>query len=83
MTIHKSKGLEFPIVFLTGVNQKILPHAKSDNEVEERRIFYVGLTRAEKELYISSTSFYGDKIMDISDFIYDIFDEKYIESKAK
>ncbi|MCE5220105.1 MAG: ATP-dependent helicase [Clostridium sp.] len=80
MTIHKSKGLEFPIVFIVGVNDGLLPHAKSNNINEERRLFYVGLTRAEKELYISSTMFYRDKDMEISDFIYDIFDEKDIKT---
>lgn len=75
MTIHKSKGLEFPVVFIAGVNDGLLPHEKSDNINEERRLFYVGLTRAEKELYISSTMFYRDRDMEISDFIYNIFDE--------
>ena len=74
MTIHKSKGLEFPIVFVPSVNNLLLPHAKSENENEERRLFYVALTRAEKELYVSSTLFYNNKDMDISQFIYDIFD---------
>lgn len=81
MTIHKSKGLEFPIVFIPSVNSLLLPHAKSGNENEERRLFYVALTRAEKELYISSTLFYNNKDMDISPFIYDIFESDYIDSK--
>jgi len=81
MTCHKSKGLEFPVVFLPGVNDGLLPHSKSDNENEERRLLYVGMTRAEKELFTSSTMFYGNKQMGISKFIYDIFDNEYIKSR--
>lgn len=59
MTIHASKGLEFDIVFLPGVEERIIPHAKSieenpDNIEEERRLFYVALTRARKALFITS-----------------------------
>ena len=81
MTIHKSKGLEYPIVFLPGVNDGLLPHSKSENENEERRLLYVGMTRAEKELFISSTMFYGNKQMGVSKFIYDIFDREHIKSQ--
>ena len=80
MTIHKSKGLEFPIVFVAGVNDSLLPHMKSQNENEERRLFYVALTRAEKELFVSSTMFYNNRDMGISQFIYDIFDTKDIKN---
>jgi len=59
MTIHASKGLEFDVVFLAGVEEGIIPHAKSIEEnpksiEEERRLFYVAITRARKKLYISS-----------------------------
>ena len=81
MTCHRSKGLEFKIVFLAGVNDGLLPHAKSDNEAEERRLFYVGMTRAEQLLYIISTMYYGNKEMGISKFIFDIFDKKYVKSR--
>ncbi len=59
MTIHASKGLEFEVVFLAGVEDGIIPHAKSIEEnprsiEEERRLFYVAITRARKKLYISS-----------------------------
>lgn len=57
MTLHISKGLEFPTVFIAGVDEGILPHRKSlsnhDTE-EERRLFYVGMTRAKKRLYLTS-----------------------------
>lgn len=59
MTIHASKGLEFDVVFLAGVEDGIMPHAKSLEEdpkslEEERRLFYVAITRARKKLYVSS-----------------------------
>lgn len=56
MTIHTSKGLEFPIVFITGVAEGIFPHFNSqkNNEVEEeRRLMYVAMTRAKKLLYLT------------------------------
>jgi superfamily I DNA/RNA helicase len=58
MTIHSAKGLEFPVVFIAGVEQDIIPHAKSmgeaeENLEEERRLFYVALTRAERRLYLT------------------------------
>lgn len=56
MTIHASKGLEFPAVMICGVNQKTLPleteKGESDLE-EERRLFFVGMTRAKEELILT------------------------------
>ena len=73
MTIHKSKGLEFPVVFVAGVNQGLLPHGKNQNPDEEKRLMYVAITRAEEVLYISSTQRYNGKDMDESDFVSFLF----------
>lgn len=58
-TVHASKGLEFPIVFIVGLEQGLFPHerALSENgEEEERRLFYVAVTRAREELYMTCAS---------------------------
>jgi DNA helicase-2/ATP-dependent DNA helicase PcrA len=59
MTIHASKGLEFPVVFIAGAEDGIIPHARSleegdGNIEEERRLFYVAITRARDKLFITS-----------------------------
>ncbi|MBC8413986.1 MAG: UvrD-helicase domain-containing protein [Nitrospira sp.] len=60
ISFHSAKGLEFPVVFIVGAEEDILPHKKSVNTPggveEERRLFYVGMTRAMKELFVTHTN---------------------------
>jgi DNA helicase-2/ATP-dependent DNA helicase PcrA len=81
MTVHASKGLEFKYVFVTGLEQDLFPHKKDGNaseeeREEERRLFYVALTRAKEKLYLSYASirtiFGSRQINAPSEFLYDI-----------
>ncbi|WP_221568296.1 DNA helicase PcrA [Alkalihalobacillus sp. TS-13] len=83
MTLHSAKGLEFPVVFLMGLEEGIFPHSRSlfdDEEMEEeRRLAYVGITRAEEELFLTNAkmrTLYGKTTMNApSRFINEIPDE--------
>ncbi|RTE52199.1 ATP-dependent DNA helicase [Arenibacter aquaticus] len=87
MTIHLAKGLEFPYVYIVGMEEDLFPSAMSMNTrselEEERRLFYVALTRAEKQAYLTYTQnrYRWGKLVDAepSRFIEEI-DEKYIEN---
>lgn len=85
MTVHAAKGLEFPYVFVTGLEQDLFPHkrmgqgpqSKEDSE-EERRLFYVAITRAKKKLFLSYASvrtIFGQRQVNLpSEFLSDIDD---------
>ena len=72
LSIHRSKGLEWPVVFVAGCSDGLLPHAlakTAQEQEEERRMAYVAFTRAEEALFVSSTSLYSGKPAGISPFI--------------
>ncbi len=83
MTLHSAKGLEFPVVFLIGLEEGVFPHTRSlmeeEEMEEERRLAYVGITRAEEELFITNAkmrTLYGRTTMNAaSRFIAEIPDE--------
>lgn len=89
MTIHLAKGLEFPYVYIVGMEETLFPSAMSINTrselEEERRLFYVALTRAEKQCYLSfaHTRYRWGKLVDCesSRFLEEI-DERYLEHLA-
>jgi len=93
MTVHSSKGLEFDYVFIPGLEEDLFPHKRMDeNEVvgkdaeEERRLFYVALTRARKKIFLSyaqmRTIYGSQKVNLMSEFITDI-DEAHLEKQEE
>lgn len=87
MTVHASKGLEFAYVFVTGMEEGLFPHTKDENvseedAEEERRLFYVAITRAKKKLFLTyaqSRTIFGSRGVNIpSEFLLEIPDE-YID----
>lgn len=77
MTIHKSKGLEFPVAFCVGVSEGVLPHFRAVEAAEdgkplaieeERRLLYVGITRAESEVYVSCLQGFNGRRCKVSRF---------------
>ncbi len=91
LTLHAAKGLEYPVVFITGLEEGMLPHSRSledaEELAEERRLFYVGITRAQDRLYLSHAfrrTFYGmTEATTPSRFLMDIPEELTIGSKPK
>jgi DNA helicase-2/ATP-dependent DNA helicase PcrA len=92
MTVHNAKGLEFPVVFIVGLEEGLFPHQRSmntDDEIEEeRRLCYVGITRAKEKLYLTyafSRTRFGDvKYQAPSRFLSEIPKELiYVERKGR
>ena len=86
ITLHASKGLEFPVVFLVGLEEGVLPHWRSTEEGtrdEERRLLYVGITRARQQLFLSYCALrrkYGDLVRcDPSSFLQELDAEWIVE----
>ncbi|MDA0986809.1 MAG: UvrD-helicase domain-containing protein [Bacteroidetes bacterium] len=92
MTLHAAKGLEFPLVFITGLEEGLLPLShtlqSSDEVEEERRLMYVGMTRAMKKLYLTYARFryrFGEISYSVPSRFLDEIDKKFtmIESKKR
>ncbi len=104
LTVHSSKGLEFPVVFLVNLVSQRFPTRERGEKIpipqffikeilpsgdyhleEERRLFYVGLTRAKDLLFITAANYYGEgkRERKLSPFLYELFDENDLEEKLK
>ena len=92
LTLHASKGLEFPVVFIVGMEEDIFPHSRSkenDSELEEeRRLCYVGMTRAEERLYLTAARrrrlYGGIQENNLSRFLFEIPDRcKKVDDRGK
>ncbi len=91
MTLHSAKGLEFPVVFLCGMEDGLFPHQRSLNDLggleEERRLCYVGMTRAMRELlltYAEQRRLHGvDSFGQVSRFVSEIPDELIEEVRPR
>ena len=91
MTLHSAKGLEFPVVFLTGLEEGVFPHMRSmqsDREMEEeRRLAYVGITRAKNELFLTYASrrtiFGNTQINQVSRFVREVPKELFRAMQEK
>lgn len=91
MTLHRSKGLEFPVVFLAGMIQGLLPHKRScvylngelvpESVEEERRLCYVGMTRAKERLYLSTFEQYQGKDVEPSMFLEEVRPPEVFEAE--
>ena len=83
VTLHQAKGLEFPVVFLAGCDEGLIPHARSQNDEpeleEERRLCYVGVTRAERLLHLLHTDIRTvtglTRVSELSRFVADVPDK--------
>lgn len=85
MTLHSAKGLEFPVVFLTGMEEGLFPHSRSADSTEEleeeRRLCYVGMTRAMKQLHLLSArsrTIFGERRYQVSSRFIDEIDPKFL-----
>ncbi len=89
MTIHAAKGLEFPYVFITGLEEGLFPHERLDengiDDEEERRLFYVALTRAEKKVFLTyahTRMIFGQQRVNIPSSFLDDIPTEYIDIKS-
>jgi DNA helicase-2/ATP-dependent DNA helicase PcrA len=92
MTMHGAKGLEFPVVFITGMEENLFPHSRSINSTdpeeieEERRLCYVAITRAQERVYLTGAwrrTIYGRDAYNAPSRFIDEIPERYLESSPK